>query len=299
MDIAEILNLVLENTPDSVGIFDECDRLVYYNHRFADVFCIPFEQTIGMTHRQLVQHCFDTRSGVKIDTQDFESWWACVEFRHRQQAHRFFESDLIDGRWMRFTQLYLENKYIVFWGTDITEIKEAKEKLKIAMERFSRLAHEDELTGVSNRRAFLDLADKEIKRSLSIALLDIDDFKKVNDTVGHAAGDYVLKYFAAFFKQNLRDTDLFSRIGGEEFIIILPETDVNETFILANRLRETLSKKIIHLEGCEQDISVTCSIGISQLCAEIVTIDDLMSAADDALYFSKSHGRNLCTTSHR
>jgi diguanylate cyclase (GGDEF)-like protein len=305
MDIASVLKLTLENTPDSIAIFDDNNILIYCNHRFAETFNIPFDQTEGMTNRELAKHCFDTQSSVKIDAHDFDEWVKGTESRQRQQKHRYFESDLVDGSWIRFTQICLENKFIVFWGTDITEIKVAEAQLKSAMKKYAQLAYEDELTGVKNRRAFQERATEELIRSrrynhiVSIAVLDIDFFKKVNDSYGHASGDYVLKIFAEFFSHNIRDIDLFARIGGEEFIILLPETDAKDTFIMANRLREMLSKKVIYLEESNQNITITCSIGISQSSSKNFDLDTLMANADEALYKSKSQGRNRCTINHK
>ena len=163
----------------------------------------------------------------------------------------------------------------------------------------TKLAVTDPLTGTFNRRTFLDLAEKEIARArrsqapLSLVMFDLDHFKKVNDRYGHVAGDYVLKRFVEVTQLCLRQEDLLVRYGGEEFCLLLPDTDVGDAVALAERIRAaTEYSMFIFDEGqSEQRIHVTVSGGVAKLGAD-ARIDTLVARADEALYAAKNAGRN-------
>ncbi|MFP5306423.1 MAG: GGDEF domain-containing protein, partial [Gammaproteobacteria bacterium] len=159
--------------------------------------------------------------------------------------------------------------------------------------RLDRLASEDDLTGVLNRRAFLARALEvlgETARSQPTALmvLDLDNFKVLNDSHGHAAGDAVLREFARLVAAQLRPQDLFARVGGEEFWILLPDTDVPGAQALAERLRTGVENAAI-LFGRTR-LRVTVSIGVSRV--HEADISAALAAADRAMYEAKSRGRN-------
>ncbi|MCG8684636.1 MAG: GGDEF domain-containing protein, partial [Desulfobacterales bacterium] len=145
-------------------------------------------------------------------------------------------------------------------------------------------------------RFFTETTQKEIERSkrynasLSLLLLDIDFFKKINDTYGHAAGDQVLKQFVASIEPALRNSDIFCRIGGEEFSILLVETDLK----LAKNIAERIRALVEDLEVCfdTKIIRFTVSVGLSQLLIDDDNFDKLMKRTDDALYQAKKAGRN-------
>jgi diguanylate cyclase (GGDEF)-like protein len=172
---------------------------------------------------------------------------------------------------------------------DITSIKINEEKLKL-------MASTDMLTGLWNRRHFIHLAEKEFERALrykqtfSLMLLDIDHFKKINDTVGHAAGDYILQYLSGVMRSTLRKVDIISRFGGEEFCIICPNTDLNSTALLAERLRKDVNSVPGIYNGKKVPLSV--SIGVVEYEESYKCIEQLISAADQAMYEAKDKGRN-------
>ncbi|MCF8479208.1 MAG: diguanylate cyclase [Rhodospirillum sp.] len=172
---------------------------------------------------------------------------------------------------------------------DISEQKRMEEALR-------RLATTDPLTGALNRRAFMDAARINLNRAgryqepLAVVLADIDHFKKVNDTHGHATGDETLKLFVATVQSALRETDVLGRMGGEEFAILLPHTAIDAAMGLANRLRETLAAIVI---PCSTGtFQFTVSMGTSSFRDHGDTIDALLQSADEALYVAKSQGRN-------
>jgi diguanylate cyclase (GGDEF)-like protein/PAS domain S-box-containing protein len=174
-------------------------------------------------------------------------------------------------------------------GRDTTESKKAEEALKL-------LATTDPLTELLNRRSFTELGEKEVSRAkryssrLVAMMIDIDHFKKVNDTYGHAVGDEVLKKVTEIFRQAHRNIDILGRLGGEEFGLILPETEIDEATNLAERLREMIERASVFAKS--QEVRFTISLGVAALRPEDNSLDDLMKRADEALYKAKDSGRN-------
>lgn len=154
----------------------------------------------------------------------------------------------------------------------------------------------DALTGLYNRRHFEDNIEREFLRALryksdlSFAIIDVDFFKKVNDTYGHACGDYILKEVAYMILQTFRKTDMVFRYGGEEFTVILTETPLEKALIPLERLRKTIEEYPFIYAG--NQIHVTISIGACGLNEKIDTVHKLFETADKALYKSKENGRN-------
>lgn len=171
--------------------------------------------------------------------------------------------------------------------TDITERKEMEAHLE-------RLASTDPLTGLVNRAHFFALAKGEIRRArrygrpLAVIMADIDHFKRINDTYGHREGDRALASFADLCRKLVRAEDTVARLGGEEFGLLLPETDAAQAVAVANRLRAAVEE--LHLGGLPAPITI--SIGISQFLAAENTVDAALSRADQALYAAKRSGRN-------
>jgi diguanylate cyclase len=160
-------------------------------------------------------------------------------------------------------------------------------------------ALKDPLTGIWNRQALNELLDKEYTRwqryhkPLSIILWDIDFFKKINDQYGHDAGDKVLKTIAQIFTSQTRDTDFISRYGGEEFMGVFPETQLDNAITLANKIREKIVNLKFHYEG--DAVAITASAGLACF-KDGDTIEQVFKRADQALYKAKENGRNRCET---
>lgn len=174
-------------------------------------------------------------------------------------------------------------------------LREQREALAHALAVNRELATHDELTGLSNRRALQDLMELEHRRSLRhgrtmlLAQLDIDHFKRINDAFGHATGDRALQAFASVVRASVRDTDVLARWGGEEFVLLLPETRLEDARELLERLRQAVAAmEIPHVEGT---LRMTVSIGVAaHLPGD--TVDMTLERADQALYTAKSLGRN-------
>jgi two-component system, cell cycle response regulator len=165
--------------------------------------------------------------------------------------------------------------------------------------RLEQLAHTDPLTQVLNRRALTERLTREMERSLrydtcvALLMIDIDHFKRVNDTHGHLVGDDVLRDVAALLNVTVRGTDMVARYGGEEFLVVLPETDDEGAAAFAERIRERIENHPLtgRANGCE--LRVTASIGVATFpAARIESVEDLFARADAALYRAKADGRN-------
>ncbi len=175
-------------------------------------------------------------------------------------------------------------------------IEERTAELETINQRLHELATTDELTGLPNRRVFMQSLEREMERAkrykhpFSVMFLDLDNFKHINDTLGHSAGDVALRQFASALKSSLRDSDIPGRMGGEEFGIILPNTDLKNGALLAERLRQNVEESIALHQG--KKITFTVSIGLAAYSEEISNIDDLLRKVDEALYEAKAEGRN-------
>lgn len=157
------------------------------------------------------------------------------------------------------------------------------------------LANHDQLTGLYNRRKFEERIQEEFKRSkrydldLTVMIIDLDHFKHVNDTFGHQTGDEVLEVIGDIISSATRRSDLAGRYGGEEFCVALPETHLEKSLELAQRIRERLKERTFQSNG--EEFNVTCSIGVAQL-EEEEEFSDLLERADNLLYDAKHEGRD-------
>ena len=220
----------------------------------------------------------------------------------------YFEIDA--GNMKPYSQLLLDaneelGKMNVSYEQLILELKRSKDiaenlaiELQTANEKLRELATKDGLTGLFNHRHFQEALDREISRAvryekpLTLILLDIDHFKKINDQYGHPVGDAVLKVVSAIMRKAVRDSDLVARYGGEEFAAILPETDLQGGAILAERLRRAVEAAEMPAHG--EIIRATISLGVTtyNLAAGSSGKAALVAAADKGLYHSKESGRN-------
>lgn len=162
-----------------------------------------------------------------------------------------------------------------------------------------RIAERDQLTGAFSRRGFLEKATQEIERfrrygrPSSLLLLDVDRFKSVNDTWGHPAGDAVLRVLAATIEESRRPVDVFGRLGGEEFALLLPETEGPDALAAADRFRAILAGRPVVLPTGDA-IRITASFGVAMIEAATVSPEDWLTRADAPLYEAKRSGRNRC-----
>lgn len=176
--------------------------------------------------------------------------------------------------------------------------KRFADRLRDSVQSTMEMAITDSLTGLHNRRymerQLASLVDDALENdtSLSVMMVDVDHFKSINDRFGHAVGDDVLREFAARLQNSVRKVDLVCRMGGEEFVIALPETDGDHATLAAKRLLQKIASECFPLPGIEERIAVTASIGVASLEYDSDTAGTLLQRADEALYRAKRAGRN-------
>jgi diguanylate cyclase (GGDEF)-like protein/PAS domain S-box-containing protein len=182
----------------------------------------------------------------------------------------------------------MERRYALI-VRDITDKRDAADDLR-------RAAVTDHLTGIANRRAFFDAAARELERwrraprPLSLLLIDADHFKNVNDQHGHATGDAVLRAIATTLTSTAREIDIVARLGGEEFVVLMPSTDATGAAALAERIRAAIAGIAVEAGGTL--VRCTVSIGVSTMGRDVTGLDALVERADEALYVAKAAGRN-------
>lgn len=176
-------------------------------------------------------------------------------------------------------------------------VKTRTQTLEERTDALEKQANTDSLTGIFNRRKFMQVASHELSRfkrhkhMFAILMLDIDDFKKINDNFGHDVGDKVIKKFADIIQEETRDSDCFARWGGEEFIIMLPESDLSGRCILAEKLIN-----LINNYKFDHDERVTVSMGVTSSIENDDNLDEIIKRADHALYKAKDSGKNTYAT---
>jgi diguanylate cyclase len=176
------------------------------------------------------------------------------------------------------------------------QVELATEELRRQKEAAERLARVDHLTGTASRGAFMEVATAEVQRALrynqpmSMVVIDLDHFKAINDTHGHATGDAVLLHFARTIEAEIREVDLIGRLGGEEFAVLLPNIAAGEAVQVAERMRQAVSAS--RLEAGGRQLRYSASFGVAQFDPRELTLASLLSRADTALYDAKRRGRD-------
>ena len=173
-------------------------------------------------------------------------------------------------------------------------------ELQQALGREHQMARTDELTGIGNRRRFFEVAEtlfavaRRYRTPFSLCIFDIDNFKQVNDQLGHLGGDEILRQVARITASQTREADLVARYGGEEFILAMPNTESQGAFAAAENIREAIAARRQGWQGAE--VRVTVSAGVAQMTADEASLDGLIARADAALYEAKASGRNCTRT---
>jgi diguanylate cyclase (GGDEF)-like protein/PAS domain S-box-containing protein len=280
------LSVAIEQSPVATVITDLEGNIVFVNPKFSESTGYTAEEAIGQNPRIL-------KSGEKSSLEYKDLWdtllsghsWQGVFHNKKKNGELYWESAVISP---------VKNEHGVI--THFMAVKEDITERKRLQEDLEYQANVDDLTGVSNRRNFLKLAISELKRAirlkrlLAIVLIDIDFFKDINDTYGHAAGDQALINFVKICQNNIREIDLFARIGGDEFALLLPESSMEQAYAVTQRIRTAISGQPFDLNG--NPVWITISSGISNLTSPADSLDNLLSRADQALYRAKESGRN-------
>ena len=274
------LKLIFDASPDAVLVTQLRDgRVMDVNAGFMNMTGYLREEAIGKSTLNMRLWKEPADRQVLLDTLLESGTCSNLEFEFLRKDGSHF-TGLLSARILHLRG----TEHVLNVIHDFTARKQLENKL---LEQ----AATDGLTGVANRRRFLELAKYEVTRSvrlkqpLSIALIDIDYFKQINDTYGHQAGDAVLVNFARICQESVRDVDLVARIGGDEFVILLPQASCSQS-------REVLDRVHASLVACQNSHSATISVGIACMPCAVETIEGLMELADQALYRAKQAGRN-------
>jgi diguanylate cyclase (GGDEF)-like protein/PAS domain S-box-containing protein len=283
------LRMVLGAAPVALVLTRLRDQhVVLANERCANLFEVPLDEVVGQRTRDyyVVPEERDQIMGVVADRGQVDS----VLVRLKKRGGKEFWAEMsariveLDGQRCSLVGIF-----------DVTAQKDLEERLRA-------LATCDSLTGAANRRHFVELAQREHERSLrtgsplSLCLFDADHFKNINDHYGHVAGDHVLSAMAAAARGALRTSDVLGRLGGEEFAMLLPDTDLAGALVVAERVRAAVAATQVQggevrLEGTPGPIRVTISIGVAERHGD-EPIEPLLKRADRALYGAKDSGRD-------
>jgi len=270
-------NLV-EQLPIPVWVEDASGRLTLHNRAFRDLFQIRDDAWTGRLAAELLPETsdcvpFETSIDTGMDRRD-------VIIGHNRLDHPAPMSDDSATGGGRVGTI-----------TDITERKEMERRLR-------ELATTDDLTGALNRRAFFAAIAQETERSsrygtpMSLVMIDLDHFKQINDRYGHAAGDRALKLATQAMGAALRDIDMLGRLGGEEFAVLLPQTQLSGALEVAERLRSAIASVEIPVDSEPMTVGLSASLGVVDRQTDETGPDRILSRADAALYRAKDEGRN-------
>lgn len=272
----------IANLPQGICLYASDDRLELVNEQFCRIYNQPMSRLrTGMRlYDVLADSCaIGNYPGRSVD----EIYSARKAFIDRREKGIFLQ-ELGDGRLIAIHHQPLEDGGWVCTYEDITERRKAEAQVEF-------LAHHDSLTELPNRRLFTDRLNQAITRAISgapcaLLCLDLDGFKEVNDRLGHAAGDVLLKNVAMRLKDSIRGEDTAARLGGDEFAVLLPDSSTTSALRVANELARVLREP--YFLGAFGSADVAASVGIAIAPDQAATADELMLKADQALYKSKS-----------
>ena len=289
--LARRLLALHEASPLLVALFDDQDLLRYANPAFSEGYRVGSDERISWADMMRRNHA--RREGALIETQDIEVWLAGISSRRGKLPYRAFEADLCDGRWLWVTETVQVDGWVLCLGSDITALRQDGRALRQVHAKAVVAANADVLTGLSNRRHGLQLLQDGLTQSASwplcVAMLDLDHFKQFNDDFGHAGGDRVLCDFARQMQATIRREDGAARLGGEEFLLILPAAGMAQACAIIERL-------LLRVRGARPLAEAalrgyTFSAGVTQaVWGE--SADGLLQRADAALYAAKAAGRD-------
>jgi len=285
------LSSLIRETRNAIAVFDETDRLRFANPAFREA--LGLAENDFPTWVELMRQGWETSTGTAITSSggDFEKWLSSALSRRGKLPFRGFETSLHDGRWIWATETVDARGWMLYIGVDITSLATEGRDLRNDRDIALRASQTDELTGVSNRRYMMQRLEAMLGSVTQgcIAVLDIDHFKSINDAYGHESGDAVLIDFSRRASQSVRRGDDFGRIGGEEFLFLLPDIDAQGAEALLDRIRSKLQDSSpVHQAP---QFRYTVSIGITTVRPND-SVRSILARADEACYEAKRKGRN-------
>ena len=284
-----VMSAYLDESPDGIVVVDAKNRIKTWNRRFLEIWDIPEEVMNARDGDAALQAVVDQLQDPAGFVEKVKELYAELD-----TVEHGVRIDMKDGRVLERHSRGLHGPEGVYWGRiwfyrDVTELHRMTEELR-------RISKTDALTGIANRRAIMEALEKEfggarrLDHALSVLIMDLDHFKQINDRYGHATGDSVLKEFVRIVVPKIRVSDHFARLGGEEFVIVLPESGLGPAHQLAERLCRAVAS---HAFGSPQaQFHVTVSIGVATIRDHDSSPENLLGRADRCLYAAKSEGRN-------
>lgn len=289
--VEQLLNLSAQ-TETLIAVYDGDDRLQYANSAFRSAYFIEPDET--PLWPDLMRRNFELGRGTVLRTDDFEAWLRSTQSRRGKIGYRAFETDLCDGRWLWMTEAVKQDGWMLCIASDITRLRAQGRTVRQDRDQAIKASYTDELTGVANRRFVMARVDDMLAAarhggSGCLAVFDIDKFKQINDRLGHHAGDLVLRDFAHRIHQNVRRNDCFGRVGGEEFLLVMPSTSPEDALAMVERMLTVI--RFSRPLADSPDFSYTCSAGIAASLPSD-SASELYRRADQALYDAKMSGRD-------
>ncbi len=293
---SRLIKAIYETSPDGILVVDAQGMVVAHNRQFLLLWnIVPSQLHMKADGTAIGESDAPLLAEVVARVQNPAAFLERVrELYDNPQLDDHCEIELKDARTLERHSTVLRGEHDEYLGRvwffrDITIQKNHEAAL-------IQLARHDPLTGTANRRYFFERAEQEFMRSrryqtpLSIALIDVDHFKHINDQFGHATGDEVLKLLSGKITALLRESDLLARIGGEEFAILMPSTGLAGAALMAERLRVTIAEEASPVAGLM--LHLRFSAGVTQLKAQDQSIEDCLRRADEAMYKAKQAGRD-------
>lgn len=296
MHFEHIFRSLVENTNDVIMVLDATPLeqggpfIVYVNPAFERLMGYSAEEVMGQNPKILQGQDTDDETRYKLRN----AMRSGKAIRTQILNYDKFGNEL----WLdiNMVPLFDEDGELAYYAAierDLTEYKRLQSHLE-------SMANTDSLTGLANRQAFMHRAEKEFAGSrryahpLSAVMIDVDHFKNINDRYGHAVGDQVLRRVSEICQCSLRASDVLGRIGGEEFVLLLPNTPQDNAIYVAERMREQLARSPIEVDGLV--ITITASFGVTSISESDINFNHILERADEAMYLAKHEGRNRVRT---
>lgn len=286
-----LLRDIIETLPNGVAVYDEDDRLAVFNSGFKDCYG-PVSMAIreGLLFEEILEHAI--ACGVFADVSSGDNGlqnWINTRLRNHRNPGRAFLQALSGDRWLKVQERRSASGYIVGVQTDVTDLKRAERKIKLQAET-------DPLTGLLNRRSIIEgldvvISSQRTARHSALVLIDLDRFKGINDTLGHNAGDALLIEIGKRFKESVRKSDLVSRLGGDEYAVLL--MDIGSEANAIRIVRKMLKSLETPVRLGRKSVNVSGSFGLAVVrSGKADTPLEVLKRADIALYQAKHEGRS-------
>lgn len=297
----QFLSTIFDSIRDPFCTYDATLTITRVNDAYARIFG---KTTEDLTGRQ----CHVILHGSEERCENCLAHATLTTGQPKSRERRITLSDGTTGWFESFTYPIMDESgkvtHVIEYSRDITDRRSADEERRRLIKELEYLSRVDALTGLLNRRALMDFITRDFERSvrygrdLSVMLCDIDFFKQINDTHGHAAGDKALEHVASVMREMVRSSDVVGRYGGDEFMMVMPETPLSGARDLAEKIRLRIEHEVLRVDP-KKTLTLTLSIGVASMQREKDSVDFLVTRADAALYASKRQGKNRVSVVER